>query len=76
VVVPVRRSEWRWLDELPADERELWREAIRAAGPVRHDPPPRPGDWIPLGHVPLTLIPAPDVGPLQTFTAARWRRRR
>jgi hypothetical protein len=66
------RPNYRWLDELPRDEQQLWQEAIQAAGPAHRNPPPCAGDWIPLGHVPLELIPEPDYGPLQTFNVARW----
>jgi hypothetical protein len=63
-------EEWdpHWLDELPTDERELWAEVVRAAGPRQPAPKERPGAWIPLGHIAYELIPEPDSGPVMRPT--------
>jgi hypothetical protein len=47
-----------WLKKMPAWEADLWRDALRAAGPQHRDPPGRPGDWIPYGRAPIGMMPA------------------
>jgi hypothetical protein len=62
---------YHWMDELPEDERELWVEVRRAAGP-RREAPPIPGDWIPFGHVPIELIPEEDPLDVRSTWTGAW----